>query len=92
MKTEFYRVVFNIIPFACQPIVYSAAISEPIELFIKRQSDEYQNMQLIFVCPCSEEDYDYYKKYNPCSGAYAKLIKRDIPEETPDRRCMITKV
>jgi hypothetical protein len=81
MKKEYWRVAFIIIPNGCQPITYTAVISEPVEKFIRRnkKNDEFQTFVLIMTCMCGEGIYSLYKQFNPAAGegCYAKFKKED---------------
>ncbi len=76
MKREYYRIAFNVIPNMCSPITYTVAVSETFENFIERNSDKYQSIQVILICPCSIEDYNIHSSFNP-KNSFVKLLKRD---------------
>lgn len=72
MNSEYYRLALNIRPTYCEPITYTVTIKEPFEKFMKRQTTDTQCATLILCVPCSKEEYELYKKYNPPSGSYIK--------------------
>lgn len=76
-RGEYWRVVFSVTPYLCEPISYTAAISEPIELFIERNKDSNQTMYISMAQPCSSQEYNLYKKFNPTRYQYARLKKED---------------
>jgi hypothetical protein len=75
-EKEFYRLAINIDLGYESSITYTVAINEPFEVFMKRQSDEYQKATLILCMPCTEIEYLRHKKYNPSKGGYIKYKNR----------------
>jgi len=77
MKKQFYRVAINIIPYMCSTISYTVAINESFECFLKRQSNNFQSAELVLCMPCTEKEYNFYKKYNP-KHSYIKYKKEKL--------------
>jgi hypothetical protein len=77
MKSH-YRIAFNIIPFGCSAITYTATISEPFENFIERNKTKYQSISVILIVPCDKSHYDTHRQFNPGTETYVKLLKRDL--------------
>ena len=70
MKTEYYRIAISITPNYCNSITYTVAISGSFEEFFKLQNNEYQIANLIMCQQCTQEEYNFYKQFNPKRGSY----------------------
>jgi hypothetical protein len=80
MTAKYFLVIAEVVSFACTPIRSTIVISEPIEDFIVRNSEndpESQTFSLLQFTPSTKAAYDKLKPYNPTNESYFKLNNSD---------------
>jgi hypothetical protein len=73
LQKKYHLLIVEFVPFLCQPIMGSIAISEPLADFIvnnKKKADREDQFILHEVIVITKEDYEKLKKENPPNGYF----------------------